>query len=369
VSARGLRRALAGPALALASVAFTAGVVEGVLRLAGYTPERFRNTARVADPRGRMLLDCYPTNPRRYFDLDLRVAEVRERYRWLAPVRLDAVARRAPWAVEFQYNSRRFRDAELVPKRPGVHRVLVVGDSFTEGQGVRETDTYPRTLERLLNDGAHGEWEVRNCARRAADFPALYEQFQEVLPFEPDVLVYAMVLNDPVRSPEFHARQAYVNDWILDRGRILAQDETGELGPWDLRLFALVTDDWRAWRIGRETTRWYREMYEEPNRSGWVVTQELIRRMQRGTRNARGRFVLMSWPLLVQLDRYPFAAVNETIGRFCAEARIERVDLLPVLQGRPTETLWVHPVDHHPNEVAHRLAAETLRAVLLRQPH
>jgi hypothetical protein len=143
VSARGLRRALAGPALALASVAFTAGVVEGVLRLAGYTPERFRNTARVADPRGRMLLDCYPTNPRRYFDLDLRVAEVRERYRWLAPVRLDAVARRAPWAVEFQYNSRRFRDAELVPKRPGVHRVLVVGDSFTEGQGVRETDTYP----------------------------------------------------------------------------------------------------------------------------------------------------------------------------------------------------------------------------------
>jgi hypothetical protein len=346
----------------------TCGVIEGVLRLAAYAPERFPNTARVADPKGRMLLDCYPTNPRHYFDLDLRVPDVRERYRPLAPVRIDAVARRAPWAVEFRYNSRRFRDVELVAKRAGVHRVLVVGDSFTEGQGVREPDTYPRALERLLNDGAHGEWEVRNCARRAADFPALYEQYEEVLPFEPDVLVYAMVLNDPVRSPEFHARQTYVDDWILDRGRILAQDETGELGPWDLRLFALVAEDWRTWRIGRETARWYREMYEEPNHSGWVVTQELIRRMQRGTRSARGRFVLLSWPLLVHLDRYPFAGVDETIGRFCEEAHIERVDLLPVLRGRSTETLWVHPVDRHPNEIAHRLAAETLRAVLLREP-
>jgi hypothetical protein len=27
--------------------------------------------------------------------------------------------------------------------------------------------------------------------------------------------------------------------------------------------------------------------------------------------------------------------------------------------------LWVHPVDHHPNELAHRLAAESLAPVAL----
>jgi hypothetical protein len=36
------------------------------------------------------------------------------------------------------------------------------------------------------------------------------------------------------------------------------------------------------------------------------------------------------------------------------------VDLRETLRGRPAESLWVHPVDHHPNEIAHRLAAEAL---------
>ena len=161
-------RAVAGTAALVAgalAVAFL--LVEGTLRLEGYEPPRFRNTARVVDSKWRALLDCYPTNPRGYFDLDLRDEKTRERYRWMAPVRLDAVARRAPWAVEFRYNALRFRDVELGPKPPGVRRVMVLGDSFTEGQGVKEADTYPRRLEALLNAAGAGRWEVRNCGRRA----------------------------------------------------------------------------------------------------------------------------------------------------------------------------------------------------------
>src|SRR6185503_9778756 len=129
-------RAVAGTAALVAgSLAVACLLVEGALRLEGYEPPRFRNTARVVDSKWRALLDCYPTNPRGYFDLDLRDEKTRERYRWMAPVRLDAVARRAPWAVEFRYNALRFRDVELGPKPPGVRRVMVLGDSFTEGQG------------------------------------------------------------------------------------------------------------------------------------------------------------------------------------------------------------------------------------------
>jgi hypothetical protein len=36
-----------------------------------------------------------------------------------------------------------------------------------------------------------------------------------------------------------------------------------------------------------------------------------------------------------------------------------------VLRARPTESLWVHPVDMHPNEIAHRLAAESLAGPVL----
>jgi len=74
-----------------------------------------------------------------------------------------------------------------------------------------------------------------------------------------------------------------------------------------------------------------------------------------------GHFLLAAWPLLVGTDgRYPFADVAETIRSFCLEAGIAHHDLLPALEGREPESLWVHPLDHHPNETAHRLAAASL---------
>src|SRR5262249_39643729 len=70
-------------ALVLGSLFATLLVLEAVLRLMHYEPTRFRNTARVVDSKWRALLDCYPTNPRGYFDIDLRDPATRERYRWM----------------------------------------------------------------------------------------------------------------------------------------------------------------------------------------------------------------------------------------------------------------------------------------------
>ena len=77
-------------------------------------------------------------------------------------------------------------------------------------------------------------------------------------------------------------------------------------------------------------------------------------------RERGGRFLVASWPLLVDLKAYPFAAADLAITRFCEGSGIPRVDLRAALQGHTAESLWVHPVDHHPNEIAHRLAAEAL---------
>ena len=365
MSAAGARRAAGTAGLALGSLAVTFLLAEGALRLAGYEPPRFRNTARVVDSKWRALLDCYPTNPRGYFDIDLRDEATRERYRWMAPVRIDAVARRAPWAVEFRYNALRFRDAELGPKAPGVRRVMVLGDSFTEGQGVKEPDTYPRRLEALLNASGRGRWEVRNCGRRATDFPELYAAFEQILPFQPDVVVYGMVLNDADRSAEFQARQSYVNDWILDRGRVLEGGADPTLGPFASRLVAMVGDRVETYRTSRATWRWYREMYGEPNREGWERTQGYLREMNRRTRERGAQFLVASWPLIVNMEgEDPFASAVQTVSRFCVSAGIPWHDLRPALQNHSTSSLCVHPVDMHPNELAHRLAADSLAPVI-----
>src|SRR5437773_5964900 len=127
-------------ALVAASVLACAAVAEVALRIAGYTSERYAAVARLHDRDWTALLDCYPSNPRGYFDLDLRSPAVRERYFRIAPQRFDAVAQRSPYAVAFQYNALGFRDRPPEPKRDGVTRVVLIGDSFTEGQGVKEVD-------------------------------------------------------------------------------------------------------------------------------------------------------------------------------------------------------------------------------------
>jgi len=154
-----------------------------------------------------------------------------------------------------------------------------------------------------------------------------------------------------------------VNDWIMDRRRRLGGEPPDPLGS---RLLGLVADAVVSFRIGRDTTRWYQGLYGEPNREGWRATARLLERMQQHMRSRNGRFVIVGWPLLVGLEgRYPFNEATETIARTCRELGIPHYDLRPALSGHRTAELWVHPGDHHPNEIAHRLVAPVIaRAVL-----
>jgi hypothetical protein len=354
------REVLGRLALVLGSLIAAALAAEAGLRLGGYAPARSQAPGELYSPRERLFLDCYPSNPRGYFDIDLRRPEVRQAYDARGVAGAEEVAARAPFAVEFRYNTLFFRERELGPKAVGVLRVVLLGDSFTEGQGVKENDTTARRLEGLLNASGDRRWEVLNCARRGADFPSLHKMFEKVLPYEPDVVVHAMVLNDPERSKAFEARRGPLDDWILDRRRLLGGQAPGRPAGPSSRLFDFVGDRVQAWRVGRETTRWYLDLYGPPNQEGWTRTQEDMRDMDRRMRERGGRFLVASWPLLVDLDDYPFAAADEAVARFCAGAGIPRVDLRAALRGHAPPSLWVHPVDHHPNEIAHRLAAEAL---------
>ena len=359
--------AMARGLLVLGSLAFSLVAAELFLRAVGFVPERYASIGWLVSPDGHSALDCYPSDPRRYFEIDLRDDASRLRFQSFAPYRYDAIARRVPHAVELRYNSSGFRGAEFAPRQPGVRRVAVLGDSFTEGQGVKEQDTYPRLLEKLLEAGPGGRWEVLNCGRRATDFPALRQVFDEVLAFDPDVLVYAMVLNDPEQAASFRGRQSYLNDWIIDRRRMLIHQPGYGLAFFDLRLQALAEDRLDAYRVGRDSVRWYMDMFGPANRDGWLRTQGYLREMAGAMRRRGGSFVVARWPILVGLEgSYPFAEPSAAIERACAALGIASHDLLPALRGTPTESLWVHPLDMHPNDVAHRLAAESLAPMVRR---
>ena len=347
-----------GPLVFALTLVVACLAAEAALRAGGYAAHRAHGVRRLSDADRRVALDCYPDDRSGRLQIDLRDPGTRARYEALGVTGIEAAAASHPFAVEYRYNSLGFRDAEVGPKREGVRRVLVLGDSFTEGEGVAEADAYPRVLERLLAAQAAGTWEVRNCGRRGADFPKLYERFEALLALSPDVVVYGMVLNDADQAPAFRARQRYLDDWIIDRRR---DEENAPPGPPRWRLLAFVGDRLERLRVGRETTRWYVEMYAEANRAGWERTRRFLGIMNRTMQRRGGALLVAQWPLLVGLQgRYPFAEPAATIARACDDAGIPRVDLLAALRGRPDASLWVSATDRHPNELAHRLAAETL---------
>src|SRR5690606_17644741 len=99
---------------------------------------------------------------------------------------------------------------------------------------VPEDEVFPRRLERRLQDALgrapQEPWrlavmepraiQVWNVGRRGADQPQIRDDLTRFLPLvEPDVVVYAFVLNDFEMSEEHRAKQQYLNDLVMDRQR------------------------------------------------------------------------------------------------------------------------------------------------------
>jgi hypothetical protein len=74
-------------------------------------------------------------------------------------------------------------------------------------------------------------------------------------------------------------------------------------------------------------------------------------------------FVVMIFPLFADpLDeRYPFADIHAQVAQAAREGGAVVIDLLPVYRGLRSDLLVVDGAhDEHPNEIAHRIAAQEL---------
>lgn len=357
----GARRLLL-PLLALAlgsSAALLLG--EMAFRLLGLRAQEAGRIFRISDGAdlqfpgraGHTVIDLYGSNPRGAFPVNLQDdATVRD----LAArkfTRVEEARRTNPFGVPFHYNARGFRDRDFTPKPPGVRRIVFVGDSFTEAQGVVEGGSAARLVERSLRQ-AGGAIEVWNLGVRGHDFPALEEIFTTALELSPDAIVLAMVLNDADRSPHLADRWPRVNDWIMVR-----QEKRSWLAAHSA-LIGFATDRYERFLVSRDTTAWYQALYSDANRDGWMRTRASLQRMAARCRQDGIGFGVALWPLLVGLEpgaSYPFEAAHAQIRRGVERAGIPFLDLLPILRGRPSESLWVHTSDLHPNEKAQVLVA------------
>jgi hypothetical protein len=256
-------------------------------------------------------------------------------------------------------NSHGYRDRERAAVKPaGVRRVVSLGDSFAWGASVEFEDAYPQRLERGLTRRRGERWEVVSLALPGMNTVDQAAQLaDEGLAYAPDVVLLGFVLNDSEDAQAAETRRA--EDWLRAR-----QAHPGLLDR--SALYRLVAGRVRATAENRRRISGYRSMYAA-NAPGWIASRDALARMGALCREHGLPFVVAIFPLFGNpLDgSYPFGEVHRTIGQAAAAAGARVVDLLPAYRGLRWDLLVVDGVDdEHPNEIAHRIAAQALLKVL-----
>ncbi len=351
----------------------------------------------------RYYFDAFPTNPRNYFDVDLRTTRGGLYFKRLVAsgVSRDAL-KKSPYAILIKRNSEHDRTPEFSVTKPAhTLRIILIGDSFTEGAGVREEDTFASRLTRIFKEKNPEEHiEIINDGHRGQDIWQIYDRFKrKASQWQPDIVLYTYNLNDAHLIPEMQARQ---NDIINDLSVVRVEKtpkkslknkvtkklkryfhiELAETSPflkflnqWDRLIARSRFLDVIRYRMNRlhasqVSTRWYQDMPTERNEPAWSKTKELILEMNQISKERGILFVVAICPLMSGLEKnYPFLEYHRAMKELLDRNGIPSIDLYPFFKGVKTEQMLVHELDAHPNEKGHEIMTRALHPFLLEQIH
>lgn len=225
--------------------------------------------------------------------------------------------------------------------------IAAVGDSFTFGFGVEGTKTWPsRLAERLAID--HGlPTEVLNLG--VGGYGTRDEAIvvrERAIPFEPDVIVVAYVLNDPETEPIQPLHAHFAEPSLARRSAVLRR----------------IADGWRGAQIERRGAGDYVRFLHAPGSETWDSVVEGFGEIARHTEQAGVPATVAIFPLLgsASWSAYRYADLHDRVAGAALAAGLEVVDLLPAFATALPSAWAVDPRDPHPNDAGHEAAARAL---------
>jgi lysophospholipase L1-like esterase len=252
--------------------------------------------------------------------------------------------------VDVQTNSHGLRDREYPVERvPGTLRIVMLGDSFTEGWGVPLEDTFSKRIEHLYADRGVTA-EVMNAGIGNYNTIQEVEYFlKRMTPYNPDIVVLNYFVNDaePVPHdtlPSFIGRHCY--SCVFFVGRLDS-------------LLRRLSDrsDWADYYLG---------LYGDGHSKGWLDAKAAIERLAEYCKEHNIKLLIASLPELHDVQHYRFNRITALVRDAAAGNGVQFVDLLPYLQGEPSSRLWVTPPDPHPNAYANQFLAKGIFEALVK---
>jgi lysophospholipase L1-like esterase len=261
-----------------------------------------------------------------------------------------------------EMNALKMREKNFIPTGIKKYRVLVLGDSLTWGQGVYPMEKrFTEQTEHLFNQTAPNkeqQIDVLNTGQCGLDLPG----YLKILPFINTI------------DKNFVLYQWFVND--MDIGRNIKEFKTPRLIPnakihrylfGHSVLYFLLQ---RGYRILRQKTgkqksyvKYLQDKLKDPNGKAARKARKLLNRLidnfeQRGTPVGIVLFPGFWGPM----DDYPLDFLHEQVLDVCKARHLDCLDLRETYRGVNFKKLWANPLDPHPGELAHKMAAEAIYA-------
>lgn len=253
-------------------------------------------------------------------------------------------------------NSHGYRDDNHeYAKSEGVSRIVIIGDSVAQGQGVEHAQRYGEVLETLLNESLGGEgreFEVIILAQ--SGYSTAQELFlleNEAFRYSPNLVIWSYVLNDPAHplfhnangelGRYFHKPRWHTPHWVSRKLFEINENQQREICPEEYHAFLHCA---------------YRDQIAAH-----------IAQIGQSARDSGVDFIFAIHPVFErggEYDDYSLAPVHAQLRQDADSAGLAVVDLLDDYQAYSTHDLK-QPVagghdPWHPNERGNRVAAEQL---------
>ncbi|MBL7661411.1 SGNH/GDSL hydrolase family protein [bacterium] len=260
-------------------------------------------------------------------------------------------------------HTKTFQDyAYQTPKPENTFRIAVIGDSYTFAPYMQFTDTFPKILERMLRLNTPDDRqqlqriEVINYGVPAYSTSHEVRSAVRALKDGADLIILQITLNDAEIKPYRPTGLNTTND------RFAAPTLTGF---WSVlthsKLAGFLLTRWHNAQTVKAYTNYFINLFEHPRK--WKIFSKSVLKIRALCKKHNVKLVATVFPLFgLALDQhYPFKGITEKILTFLKDKDIPALDLFPAYLNIPLEILQVIPsVDRHPNEIAHRIAAEQI---------
>lgn len=249
----------------------------------------------------------------------------------------------------FHVNRNNFRDslpAYELGIAPGKRRITFVGDSFTAGHGVPNVEDRFGNLVRA----ARPDWEVHVRAQNGWETGNEIDALRRLPPdygLDQVVLVYG--LNDICDL---------IPRWRQSLERIYKTNQPKHvfkhsyfLNTLYFRLSASADPD---------VANYFDFTLGAYEGTVWQHQEARLRELLKVVNSRGGKLRVVTFPFLHNLENYSFEPAHHKLGWLWRSLGVPHLDLMELYRSRRAEGLVVGAHDAHPNERAHRLAAEAL---------